>query len=169
MFEHHASGPSAPFALAFLMGGAALAAPLLGASPAVAATPLNSHFAASAPGSEELADSFDEAATLQVSIDADTGTGTGMLRVVAPAGGYSIEASLEGEVTFADGSRTAVFTGDQVSAPIPLRLTAHQGSAAVGLAAVMPVTGLERWAPDRPRHRAGAMQVVSGAVAVPFH
>lgn len=106
--------------------------------------------------------------SLNVSIDADTGTGTGMLRVVAPAGEYSIEASLE-EVTFADGSRTAVFTGDQASAPIPLRLTAHQGSAAVGLAAVMPVTGLERWAPDRPRYRSGAMQVVSGAVAVPFH
>ena len=176
MSEHHPAGPSGPLALAFLMGGTSLVAPLLTASPAAAVTPSTAAFSTAAPATESYGldgdedySSFDEHATLRVSIDADTDTGTGMLRVVAPAGGYSIEASLDGEVTFADGSRSAVFTGDQAAAPIPLRLTSHQGSAAVGLAAVMPVTGLEHWTPDRPRYRAGAMQVVSGAVAVPFH
>lgn len=175
MSEQQLTVPGGPLMLAFLMGGATLAAPHFGAGPAAASTvhpaPHSTHISEGQATTDGLAGytAFDEPATLRASIDTDIDTGTGTLHVVAPAGRYSIEASLEGEVTFADGSRCAVFTGDQAASPIPLRLTAHQGNAAVGLAAVMPVTGLERWAPDRPRHRAGAMQVVSGAVAVPFH
>lgn len=102
--------------------------------------------------------SLEESSALQASIATDAATGTGMLFVTAPAGNYPIDVDLEGEVTFADGARSAVLTGDEAAWPIPLRLTAATGCAAVGLAAALPCSG--------EADGGVAIRLASGAAAV---